>query len=133
MRKVALLFIAGFMSLAMAAAENEKVGFLTTKWCADNNMFKDCRTETNTCGYGECHKEWDVGDKFDRTYVLFVHEEGKYYTVDFSDIKAYQIDKGFARNEVKIYGDIDPKSAHIAATKMDPPPPPKKVFYKGCL
>ncbi|NWF66790.1 MAG: hypothetical protein HXX81_04895 [Campylobacterales bacterium] len=134
MKKIISLAVATLATLTLNASESfEKQGFLTTKWCAENGYFKDCRLETNLCGYGDCFKDWQYGDKEKEEIVLYVHDERKYYNIDSSSIKRYLLDEGMHRNEVTIIGQFDDKSNTIIARDYKSPPPPKKSFFKGCL
>lgn len=113
----------------------EKVGFLTTKDCAKQGAFTDCRLESYVCGYQGCNKDVDSGvlllDKVD--LVLFVHTEGHSYNVDIAQVGWKPIDKGINRNEVTLIGKYNEKTNTIHVKEFKAPPPPKKSFFKGCL
>ncbi|MDD2384131.1 MAG: hypothetical protein PHN18_08070 [Sulfurospirillaceae bacterium] len=114
-----------------AAGNVEKKGFLTTKWCAQNGYFSDCRLESVACGSGDCFKTWEFGDKVKEELVLFVHEEGKMYSIDYSGIERYKLDEPMNVNGVTIIGQL--KGDTIVATGYKAPPPATKSFFKGCL
>ncbi|MGM0533524.1 MAG: hypothetical protein ACQERK_03400 [Campylobacterota bacterium] len=113
----------------------EKNGFLTTKWCAQNDYFTGCPLETYVCGYKNCWKDYEVGQEPKTELVLFVHDEMGYYNVQASD--AIHMDEfeelAFGKNDVTLRGTFDPDSNTITAKGFDAPPPPKEEFYKGCL
>jgi hypothetical protein len=114
----------------------EKNGFLTTKWCAERDYFKDCPLETYLCGSKDCWKDYEAGSE-EKTgnIVLYVHAERDYYNVEFKKpLKIYELEKeGFGRNDVTLKGYYDEKTKTIIANDFDAPPPPAKEFYKGCL
>jgi hypothetical protein len=112
----------------------ERTGFLTTKWCAERGMFKDCRLESVVCGEGDCFKKWEWGEPYKMNLVLFVHNDGIYdLSIDHhSGVHvSHLIEEGINRNEVTIKGHVDGHSINV--TGYDAPPPPKKSFFKGCL
>ncbi len=127
MKKVILLLCVVFLS----AYAEEKKGFLTSKWCAENGYFSDCRLESLVCGSGDCYKSWNFGDTMSDELVLFVHNEQKMYHIDYHAIPRYQLDEPMNRNDVTIIGDI--KGDTIVATSFKAPPPAQKSFFKGCL
>ncbi len=127
MKKVILLLCVVFLS----AYAEEKKGFLTSQWCAENGYFSDCRLESLVCGSGDCYKSWNFGDTMSDELVLFVHNEQKIYHIDYHAIPRYQLDEPMNRNDVTIIGDI--KGDTIVATSFKAPPPAQKSFFKGCL
>ncbi len=135
MKKVLLAALMALLSTTLFASseEIEKKGFLTTKWCAENDMFKDCRLETAVCGYAGCFKDWEFGDPIKEELVLYVHDDGKYYRVTLDKIHRSELDEAINRNEVTIIGSYDEKGDIIHAREFKAPPPPKKSFFKGCL
>ena len=131
--KIVLLLIL-FLSPFALANEEEKSGFLTTKWCAERGMFADCRVETIFCGYENCHKEQKVfNNDIKGQLVLVVHDEGKNYNVNFNhNIKMGEVlEKALNKNEVTLMGKIEGNT--ILVHEFEAPPPPKKSFFKGCL
>ena len=122
---VVVLLVSGY------AADAEKKGFLTSKWCAQNGYFSDCRMESLVCGSGDCFKNWEAGDKVIDNLVLFVHAENKVYDIDYKAIPRYQLDEPMNQNEVSIIGKVEGNT--IIATGFKAPPPPQKSFFKGCL
>ncbi len=135
MKKVLMFALSAAFAAALfgSSEEIEKKGFLTTKWCAENDMFKDCRLETAVCGYGGCFKNWEFGDPIKEELVLYVHDDGKYYRVSLDKISRSELDEAINRNEVTIIGSFDEKENTIHAIEFKAPPPPKKSFFKGCL
>ena len=129
MKKWSILLSA--LMVTSYAAEIEKKGFLTSKWCAQNGYFSDCRLESFVCGSGECFKNWEFGDKVSDELVLFVHNEQKIYAIDYSAIPRYKLDEPMNMNEVTIMGEL--KGDTIIASGFKAPPPPQKSFFKGCL
>ena len=130
------LILAGLLMISGSALaeEVEKVGFLTTKWCADRGLFADCRMETVFCNAGNCHKNeknftTDVNGKL----VLFIHDEAKAYKLEFNDGFAMgeMLEKAMNKNEVTIAGNLNGDT--ITVKSFEAPPPPKKSFFKGCL
>ena len=113
------------------AADIEKKGFLTSKWCAQNGYFSDCRMESMVCGSGECFKSWDYGEKVVDELVLFVHDENKMYALDYQAIPRYSLDEPMNRNGVTIVGEL--KGDTLVAKSFKAPPPAAKSFFKGCL
>lgn len=127
------------LSVSAFGADQEKEGFLTTKWCAERGMFADCKTESVFCGYEGCYK--DVEFKVDvdvKNIVLYVHDEGKYYHTKYPHGKdghgihmGHFLESSMNRNEVTLIGKI--KGDVIEVHDFKSPPPPKKSFFKGCL
>jgi hypothetical protein len=129
-------FITGCASsnAAHSEAKGEVSGFLTTKWCAENGMFKDCRLESVVCGEGDCFKNWEWGDDYKMNLVLFVHNDGIYdlHIDHHSGVHmSHLIEEGINRDNVTIMGHIDGHEIEVTGYKA--PPPPKKSFFKGCL
>ncbi|MDD3343940.1 MAG: hypothetical protein PHR87_10230 [Sulfurospirillaceae bacterium] len=118
-------------STLFAAGDVEKKGFLTTKWCAERGYFSDCRLESTVCGSGDCFKTWEFGDPIKEELVLFVHDEGKIYLIDYSKIERYKLDEPMNVNGVTIVGQL--KGDTIIASGYKAPPPATKSFFKGCL
>ncbi|WP_201352209.1 hypothetical protein [Hydrogenimonas urashimensis] len=134
MKKLLIMLLGFGLAAAMAGNEGfEKKGFLTTKWCVQNDMFKDCRLETAVCGYEGCYEKWKFGDKIKEEMVLYVHDDGKYYRVDLGNLKRSELDEAMNRNEVTLIGSYDKKRNLIHVKEFKAPPPPKKSFFKGCL
>jgi len=129
MKKIALLMV--LLAVSVSAESIEKKGFLTSKWCAQNGYFSDCRLESMVCGSGECFKSWEFGDNVTDELVLFVHNEQKSYAIDYSAIPRYKLDEPMNRNEVTIMGEL--RGDTIVASGFKAPPPPQKSFFKGCL
>ncbi|MBN2823769.1 MAG: hypothetical protein JXQ76_00475 [Campylobacterales bacterium] len=134
-KKVSVSTVPPTHNTPLAKPSFEKQGFLTTKWCAQQGMFTDCRLETVVCGEGGCFKKWEFGDKETLELVIFVHDEGKYYEISPQEglHVSELIEEGLSRNEVTIKGSYDKSKNIILATSFDAPPPPKKSFFKGCL
>ncbi|RUM43696.1 MAG: hypothetical protein DSY46_07645 [Hydrogenimonas sp.] len=135
MKKLAGIALGMMLAVAASASSEgfEKKGFLTTKWCVANDMFKDCRLETVVCGYEGCNKNWEFGDPMKEELVLYVHDDGKYYKVDLGHIERSELDEAVNRNEVTLIGSYDEKANIIHVKEFKAPPPPKKSFFKGCL
>jgi len=134
-KKVSVSTVPPTNTTPLAKASFKKKGFLTTKWCAEQGEFVDCKLETVVCGTGGCFKKWEFGDKESLELVIFVHDEGKYYNISPKEgfHVAEAIELGLSRNEVTIKGSYDKTKNMILATSFDAPPPPKKSFFKGCL
>ncbi len=51
MKKIVFAALATVLAVSLFAQteEIEKKGFLTTKWCVKNDLFKDCRLESAVC------------------------------------------------------------------------------------
>jgi hypothetical protein len=111
----------------------EKVGFLTVEDCALKGTFTSCYAESYVCGFEGCFAENDGGVIKPVQFVLFVHNDGKYYKIELDGVKQYQLDEGMGRNEVTIIGKYDEATNTILASDYKAPPPPKKSFFKGCL
>lgn len=113
----------------------QKQGFLTTKWCADQGMFQDCRMESIVCGEGECHQKWEVGDEEKMDLVLYSHDDLQYYKLDLSKFKDIGglLEKGINKDQVTINGDAADNNNTIIVKAFGAPPPPAKSFFKGCL
>jgi hypothetical protein len=113
----------------------EKQGFLTTKWCADQGLFMDCRLESVVCGEGGCFRNWEFGDAMRTELVVYVHADLQYYKISpvASLSMAEVIEKGINKDQVTIIGTYDQKNNTIIASEFKAPPPPKKSFFKGCL
>jgi hypothetical protein len=119
----------------IADASFRKQGFLTTKWCAEQGLFADCRLESIVCGEGDCFQNWEFGDKMKTQLVIYVHDDLQYYNIKPTEQlqMGELIEKGINRNLVTIIGKYDAKTNTIIATGFEAPPPPKKSFFKGCL
>ncbi len=135
MKKIVFAALATVLAVSLFAQteEIEKKGFLTTKWCVKNDLFKDCRLESAVCGFEGCFKEWDFGDPIKEELVLYVHDEGMTYNIKLDKIKRSEFDEALNRNEVTIIGSYDRNGNTIHAEELKAPPPPKKSFFKGCL
>lgn len=129
MKKIALLM--ALLAVSLCAESIEKKGFLTSKWCAQNGYFSDCRLESLMCGSGECFKSWEFGDTVTDELVLFVHNEQKIYAIDCSSIPRHKLDEPMNRSDVTIMGEL--RGDTIVARGFKAPPPPQKSFFKGCL
>ncbi|HIE34803.1 MAG TPA: hypothetical protein EYP79_01215 [Campylobacterales bacterium] len=128
------LFAISFSFASSVKGEFEKKGFLTTKWCAQNGFFVDCRLETYHCAEEGCYKNWLPGDEVKTDIVLYVHEEGKIYLVKPEGVHVSELlEKAANRNEVTIIGELSSDGKTIKAYEFKAPPPPKKSFFKGCL
>ena len=127
------------LSLLLVAANAngfEKKGFLTTKDCAQKGAFADCSLDSFVCGKEGCStsdKKMEPAKITKTDFVLFVHDDGKYYNVDVSKFHMSEMDEGVSRNEVTIIGEYDKRSNTIVVQEFKAPPPPKKSFFKGCL
>ena len=93
-------------------------GFLTSKECAQQGLFKDCNL-----------------DSFERSdMVLFIHDENKLYSFKMDkDIKVSIYENAINTNKVKLFGKIDQKKSLITIAGLSVATPPKKEFFKGCL
>lgn len=129
MKKILIAFVALLLCSVLSA--DEKKGFLTSQWCAQNGLFADCRLESFACGSEGCYKDWNFGDKQNDKLVLYVHDEGKYYNIVLNGIQRYKLDDAVDRNDVTMIGKLDGDT--IYASDFKAPPPPKKSFFKGCL
>ena len=86
-----LVSLLTFSAVFASSEGEEKEGFLTTKWCAERGLFRDCRIESVFCGYEGCYKDQkkfttDINGKI----VLYVHDEGKIYNINFVGGGAYR-------------------------------------------
>lgn len=143
MKKLTALVASALLTVSLQASSTEaaaeetlddmpsKTGFLMSRTCVEEGRFADCRLETAFCGHTGCFKDWQPGDKVTGEIVLYVHDDGKAYTLDTSKLHMHELDEGIMRNEVEIVGPM--KGDTIVAHKFTPPPPPKKSFFKGCL
>jgi hypothetical protein len=112
----------------------EKVGFLTTEDCALKGSFTSCYAESYVCGFEGCFTETEAGVIKPVQFVVFVHDDGKYYKIELTNkVKQYELDQGLGMNEVTIIGKYDEEENVISATEFRSPPPPKASFFKGCL
>lgn len=98
-------------------SEFKKMGFLTTEWCVQEGYFVGCPLDTYQTS----------------KTVLYVHDDGKYYYVDYGTVPEYEIDEIINRNEVTLMGKYDEPSNTIIMEHFEAPPPPGKSFFKGCL
>ncbi len=136
MKKLVLLTLvaAGLLASSGEKGEFEKKGFLTTEWCAKNDLFADCRLESYHCGSEGCYRNWVPGEPEKMQMVLYVHDEGKVYYIKPSGVKISELlEKAANRNEVTIIGNLESDGKTIDAKEFKAPPPPKKSFFKGCL
>ncbi len=136
MKKLTLIALSllGATALMAGGGEFEKKGFLTTKWCAQNDLFADCRLESYHCGSEGCYRHWLPGEPEKRQMVLYVHDEGKVYYVKPAGVNVAElIEKGANRNEVTLIGTLESDGKTIDVKEFKAPPPPKKSFFKGCL
>ena len=116
-------------------ASFEKQGFLTTKWCAEQGMFQDCRMESIVCGEGECYQKWEFGDEEKMELVLYSNDDLQYYPLYMSKFHhiAELLEEGINKDQVTIKGDLGDDNNTIIVTAFEAPPPPAKSFFKGCL
>ena len=135
MKKLLITAIALLLaSSAVASNGFEKKGFLTAKSCAEIGAFADCKLEAFVCGAEGCFRSMEPGAKATKVeFVLFVHDEGKYYNLDASSFHMSELDEGISRNDVTIKGEFDKRSNTIVVKGFKAPPPPQKSFFKGCL
>ncbi len=137
MKKIALLALVAAGMLFASSGEKgefEKKGFLTTEWCAKNDLFADCRLESYHCGSEGCYRNWVPGEPEKMKMVLYVHDEGKVYYIKPSGVHVSELlEKAANRNEVTIIGKLESDGKTIEAHEFKAPPPPKKSFFKGCL
>ena len=134
MKKIALAILALSLAAAGVSAKGfEKKGFLTTKGCAEKGAFADCSLDSFSCGYEGCSENTPVAVEKNVKFVLFVHDEGKYYNVDASKFHMSELDEGISKNEVTISGEYNKNTNSIIVKEFKAPPPPKKSFFKGCL
>ncbi|BAF70921.1 hypothetical protein [Nitratiruptor sp. SB155-2] len=134
MKKLVVLSLFAAATLFASSGEFQKKGFLTTEWCAKNDLFADCRLESYHCGSEGCYKNWNPGDPEKRQIVLYVHDENKIYYVKPSGVNVAElIEKGGNRNEVTLIGKLENDKKTIDVKEFKAPPPPKKSFFKGCL
>lgn len=134
MKKLSSAILALAIATGAFASDEEKTGFLTTKWCAEKGLFTDCRLETIFCGYEGCFKdEKEFKTDVTKDIVLNVHDEGMYYKVEFTKhVELGEVlEKAMNKNEVTLIGKI--KGDVISVHEFEAPPPPKKSFFKGCL
>jgi len=115
----------------------EKEGFLTTKWCADNGMFADCRMESIVCGEGECFQKWEFGDPEKTELVLYVNDDMQYYSLEpskeFLPKIPHLLEEAINKDLVKINGKLDEKNNIIVMSDYKAPEKAKAGFFKGCL
>ena len=99
----------------IAKSSFQKKGFVTTKWCAENGYFIDCRLETLACGGGECFRDWEYGDKQHTDLVLYVHKDLQYYHLkpskEFNSSEF--ISNCFGKNSIKVVGEYNKKENTI--------------------
>ena len=95
-----------------------KEGFVTSKACAQEGIFKDCELST--------YEKSDM--------VLYVHNENKIYSFSMNhDTKLALMKKAINTNKVKMFGKIDTKNEIITVAGLSVPPGAAKSFFKGCL
>ncbi len=95
-----------------------KEGFLTSKECMQQGVFKDCQLES--------YSRSDM--------VLYVHDENRAYTINMNnDITLSTYEHAINRNGVKYFGTIDDQAGVIHVAGLSVPPKPKTTFFKGCL
>lgn len=134
MKKAILVaFLVSFFSIGAVASsgEEELKGFFTTKWCAENKVFRNCPEETLVCGYPGCYEKWNPGEVKETELALFVHSTGKVYNVKLGNLPKAEVLDAIIRNDVTLKGKVDADT--IVADEMKAPPPPGKSFFKGCL
>jgi len=134
MKKAVLVaFLLSFFAIGSFASSDEQEikGFFTTKWCAENKVFKNCPEETIVCGTPGCYKDWTPGEPMKTELALFVHSTGKVYNVKLGKLSEVEALDTVIRNDVTVKGKVDGNT--IVADEMKAPPPAGKSFFKGCL
>lgn len=135
--KLLVMMLSILSVLVYANEEGEggfsKKGFLTTEKCALKGEFRDCYLENYACNGNNCFEKVAPAVNENTPLVLYVHDEGKIYQLDTSDVPRSEMDEGVSRNEVELSGEYDPSQNIIVVKHFSPPPPPKKSFFKGCL
>ena len=95
-----------------------KEGFITSKTCVSQGLFKDC----------------DLASYEKSDMVLYVHNENKTYAFKMnSEVKLALIEKAMNTNKVKVFGHINQEHKTITVAGLSVPPGVPKSFFKGCL
>ena len=115
--------VVALLTSTIFAEMYEIEGFLTTKKCAESGIFKDCYLENYSCGSDECFKEAQIvgRDSAPKDIVLYVHNEGKIYTIESSNIKPSLIDRAIYRNRVIVRGEYNEVNSTLEATELMAP------------
>jgi len=109
MSKVALLISILLFTGTLSNAKDDfkKTGFFTNSDCAKKTNFKDCSLDSYSCGYEGCFKEYEPTKRVNENFILYVHNEGKYYEVNTSAIRRSLLDKIINKNEITLYGEYN--------------------------
>jgi len=120
MNRVALLILilTSLNTFINAEEPFEKIGFFTNADCAKKGNFRDCYLESYSCGYEGCFKETLPTDLVEDNFVLFVHDEGKNYSVDVNLINRSEIDKVISKNNIKLIGEYNSSTNTIFVKKL---------------
>ena len=115
MSKIALLISMLLFIGTLANAEDgfEKTGFFTNTDCAKKGNFKGCSLDSYTCGYEGCFKEYEPTKRVNDDFMLYVHDEGKYYEVNASAIRRSLLDKIINKNRITLIGEYNSKTNTI--------------------
>jgi len=120
MSRITLLI---FILISLSASANakelfSKTGFFTNSDCAQKGNFKDCYLESYSCGYEDCFKDYEPVNRVNENFVLYVHNEGKYYEVNASVIRRSLLDRVINKNSITLTGDYNSSTNTIQVYKI---------------
>jgi len=109
MSKIALLILVLLFigTLSNAKDDFKKTGFFTNADCAKKGNFKDCSLDSYSCGYEGCFKDYEPTELVNNNFILYVHDEGKYYEVNASDIRRSSLDYIINKNNITLFGEYN--------------------------
>ena len=84
-----------------------KTGFFTNSDCAQKGNFKDCYLESYSCGYENCFKDYEPSKRINENFVLYVHDEGKYYDVNATNLKRSSLDRIVNKSSITLFGEYN--------------------------
>jgi len=109
MNRVTLLILILISLSTFTNAEElfSKTGFFTNSDCAQKGSFTDCYLESYSCGYEDCFKDYEPSKRVNESFVLYVHNEGKYYDVNATNLKRSSLDRIINKNMITLFGEYN--------------------------
>jgi len=98
-----------------------KTGFFTNSDCAQKGNFKDCYLESYSCGYENCFKDYEPTRRANENFILYVHNEGKYYRVNTDEVRRSSLDEIINKNSITLIGDYNISTNTIQVYKIKSP------------
>jgi len=116
MSKIALVISMLLLIGTLSNAEDnfKKTGFFTNSDCSKKGNFKNCSLDSYSCGYEGCFKDYEPTKRADDNFILYVHNEGKYYEVNASMLRRSSLDKIINKSNITLFGEYNSTTNTIA-------------------